>query len=127
MDGIAALALALLLIVTGIMHWVFPTYFRTLVPAWVPLPGAVVAVSGAIEVVVGAFILLPTTRAMAAWVAAVLITGYLVSHVDALVHTTRAQRRWLDRPAGVTARIVVNLGYIAWAAAVASTSAVQAG
>lgn len=122
MEAIAAISLAVFLVAVGITHWLVPAYFRTLVPSWAPLPGVLVALTGGLEVVLGVLTFLADTRAIGAWAAALLITGYLVSHVDALAHTSSTRPRLLDRPAGVTARLVVNLAYIAWAVAVALTA-----
>jgi uncharacterized membrane protein len=114
-DTIAAIPLGGLLIVAGLTHWVFPAYYRALVPTWIIWPGPVVALSGVLDVLVGVAVLVPGTRAGGAIGAAALVTVYLVSHVDALAHTDRTRRRLLDRPAGAVLRVVVNLAYIAWA------------
>ncbi|MFD1939436.1 MULTISPECIES: hypothetical protein [Nonomuraea] len=119
MHDIAAIALALFLVVTGVSHLIFPGYFRTLVPAWFPWAGAAVACSGAAEIVVGAVLLVPGGGAAGGWAAGALITAYLASHLDALRHARRDRPRLLDRPVGVAARLVVNAVYIGWAVMVA--------
>ncbi|MFG3258268.1 hypothetical protein [Streptomyces sp. NPDC048172] len=113
MHVIAAVALASLLIGSGVAHFVVPRYFRALVPEWVGHAGPVVAVSGVADLVVGGALCVPQWREGGAWAAAVLITAYLPSHVDALRHA---------RPAWALARLTVNLGYIGWAVAVALTA-----
>ncbi|WP_116247677.1 hypothetical protein [Nocardiopsis sp. FIRDI 009] len=122
MHATAAATLAVLLLTVGITHFLLPSYFRTLVPAWMPFPGALVAVSGAAELAVGAAILLPGSRAAGAWAAAALLTAYLVSHLDALRVADRAAPRLIDRPCGAVARLAVNAVHIAWAVAVAVTA-----
>lgn len=119
MTAAAAALLGMFLVAVGISHFLVPRYFRTLVPAWVPAPGAVVAVSGAVEVVVGVLVLVPASRVVGAWAAAALITAYLASHIDAARTATAVSPRFLDRPAGAVARLVVNLAYIGWAVLVA--------
>lgn len=118
-DG-AAIALGLLLCGAGVGHFLVPTYFEALVPPWIPRPRAVVATSGIADLVVGVMILAPATRSVGGWSAAALISGYLVSHLDA---ARRADREGpiLTRPAFLALRLVVNLGYIAVAVAVASS------
>lgn len=96
-----------------------PSYFRTLVPSWLGRARLLVAASGAAEVMVGVLVLIPPSRSAAGWAAAALITGYLVSHVDALWRARAHHPRMLERPAGAVTRLVVNLAYIAWAVAVA--------
>lgn len=122
MTVLAALALAVLLTTSGIAHFVLPRYFRTLVPGWLPRPDVLVAVTGIADIATAFLLFVPDTRAIGGWVAASLITAYLVAHLDALRASHIARRRFLDGGVGVTARIVVNVGYIAWATAVAVTA-----
>ncbi|MGW0548510.1 hypothetical protein [Streptomyces altiplanensis] len=123
MHAIASIGLAVFLVGTGVMHFVVPGYFRRLVPAWLRREQLLVAVTGAAEAVLGALVLVPRTRSAGSWAAAVLITCYLVSHVDALRRARPHRPRLLDRPAGAVARLVVNVLYIAWAVAVAGSAA----
>jgi uncharacterized membrane protein len=85
---------------------------------WLPARSTVVAVSGLADIAVGVLVAVPATRRTGAWATAALITTYLPAHLEPLRHRRAAQRAF-DRPAGDAARVVVNLGYIAWAAAVA--------
>jgi uncharacterized membrane protein len=94
-----------------------------LVPAWLRRERLIVAVSGAAEVVVGALVLVPGGRQLGGWSAAVLITCYLVSHVDALRRARPDRPKLLERPVGAVARLAVNVLYIAWAVAVARSAA----
>ncbi|MEV4800123.1 hypothetical protein AB0K18_08900 [Nonomuraea sp. NPDC049421] len=119
MDVIAA-ALAVFLGVTGVAHFVFPGYFRSLVPSWLGPAGLLVVVSGVAEVVVGVFIAVPATRAAGAWAASALIGAYLLSHLDAVRHARPRHTSVLLRPGTVAARLVVNAGYIGWAVYVAT-------
>ncbi|MER6945847.1 hypothetical protein ABT294_17630 [Nonomuraea sp. NPDC000554] len=124
MHDTAAVALAIFLVLVGISHFLFPGYFRTLVPSWLGgWAGTLVAGSGVAEVVVGGLVLVPGSRAAGGWAAAALITAYLASHLDALRHARRDRPRLLERPVGVVARLAVNVLYIGWAAAVALTAA----
>ncbi|MEV4293225.1 hypothetical protein [Microbispora rosea] len=71
------------------------------------------------ELAVAALILAPATRTFGAWAAAALISGYLVSHLDAVRHARPGHPSVLLRPWGVSARLTVNLAYIGWAVVVA--------
>ena len=117
-DDLAASALAALMVGSGVTHFTRPGYFRSLVPSWLPARSAVVAVSGLADVAVGVLVAVPATRRAGARATAALITAYLPAHLEPLRHRRTAQRAF-DRPAGVAARVAVNLGYIAWALAVA--------
>ncbi|MFF0523419.1 hypothetical protein ACFYTC_32345 [Actinomadura nitritigenes] len=118
MHALAAGALAAFLIVVGVAHFVVPGYFRSLVPCWLGVASAIIALSGAAEIAVGGLLLV--CRQAGGWTSAVLITAYLPSHLDALWHARRDRPRLLERPVGVAARLVVNALYIAWAIAVAA-------
>ncbi|TYP86761.1 hypothetical protein [Blastococcus xanthinilyticus] len=118
MTGAAATALAGLMIGSGAARTVVPGYFRGLVPPWVPAPGVAVALSGAADVLAGVLLLRPATRREGAWLAAGLVTAYLPAHLDPLRHASTATSLF-DRRPGIAARLVVNVGYIGWAVAVA--------
>ncbi|MGW7522601.1 hypothetical protein [Streptomyces sp. NPDC054783] len=123
MNRIAAVSLGIFLSGVGVAHFVLPGYFRTLVPRWLARPALLVAAAGATEIAVGALVLTPRWRAAGGWAAAALITVYLVSHVDALRSARADRARFLERPVGVAARLVVNLFYIWWSIAVAEAAA----
>ena len=118
MTRLAAPALAVLMVGSGVTHLTSPGYFRSLVPSWMPAPAAVVAVSGLADIAAGVPVAVPVTRGFGGRATAALVTAYLPAHLELLRHRGTAQPAF-DRPPGVAARVVVNLGYVAWAAAVA--------
>ena len=103
---------------SGVTHFTRPDHFRGLVPSWLPARSAVVVLSGLADIAVGVLVAVPATRRTGARATAALITTYLPAHLESLRHRRAAQRA-SDRPVGVAARVAVNLGYVAWAAAVA--------
>ncbi|QIB47630.1 hypothetical protein [Streptomyces aureoverticillatus] len=117
----ASLTLGLFLATTALAHFVFPAYFRSLIPAWLPHPAIFVTGSALAELGTAALLFAPGTRAAGGWAAAGLLTAFLVPHVDAARHA-RARSGVLHGPWGVAARLAVNAGYIAWATAVAITA-----
>ncbi|MEU9480948.1 hypothetical protein [Streptomyces sp. NPDC048191] len=123
MNRIAAVSLGIFLSGVGVAHFVVPGYFRTLVPRWLARPGLLAATAGAAEIAVGALVLTPRWRAAGGWAAAALITIYLVSHLDALRSARADRARFLERPVGAAARMVVNVFYICWSIAVAKAAA----
>ncbi|GAA1879786.1 hypothetical protein GCM10009753_03810 [Streptantibioticus ferralitis] len=82
-----------------------------------PLPRAIIAASGALEIALTAGLFLPSVRAAAAMGAGALFLAYLVPHADAFRRVSRATT-WSDRPIGIAVRLAVNLGYAGWAFAV---------
>ncbi|WP_405658155.1 hypothetical protein OG379_00715 [Streptomyces sp. NBC_01166] len=123
MHATAAVTLAVFLVVTGVMHFLAPGYFCRLIPAWLRRERLLVAVTGAAEALVGALVLVPCSRPVGGWTAAVLLACYPVSHVDALRRARPDLPRLLERPVGAVARLVVNVFYIAWAVALARSAA----
>ncbi len=87
-------------------------------PSWLPARSALVVLSGLADVAVGVLVAVPATRRTGARATAALITTYLPGHLEPLRHRHTPQRAF-GRPAGVAARVAVNLGCVAWAAAVA--------
>jgi uncharacterized membrane protein len=60
--GPLAVLLALGFIAAGVLHFVRPRAYEAIVPAWLPAPEALVAISGAAEVLGGVGLLHPRTR-----------------------------------------------------------------
>ncbi len=123
MGSLAAGGLGAFMVVSGVTHFTSPGHYRRLVPEWLPAHSAVVAVSGLADVAVGVLVAVPATRTVGGWATAALVTAYLPAHLDPLRRVRTARRvqvhRAFDRPLGVAARVAVNLGYVAWAVAVA--------
>ncbi|MFE0171211.1 hypothetical protein ACFWZ2_02760 [Streptomyces sp. NPDC059002] len=119
MPTFAAPALALFLSCTALAHFVFPAYFRTLIPGWLPAPAIIVAVTGVAELATAGLLFAPATRTAGGWAATALIAAFQLSHLDAARHT-RSATRPLDTVWGVAARLGVNAGYLAWAVGVAT-------
>lgn len=118
MNTIAAFLLAGFLVVNAVAHFVKPGYVRALVPSWLGHAGLLVAAGGVALLAGAALLIAPATRALGAWVAAVLIAVFVVAHVDGLVRAVAERPRRLT---GATAKVLLNVAYIAWAVAVAVT------
>ena len=115
MHTFARVGLGIFLIVTGVSHFLAPRYFKVLVPAALPRPGLLVALSGAAEIVIGALLLIPRTREAAGWAAAALLTGYLLSWIDRVRLASPNHRSLWHRRRGAIAGVAVNALYLAWA------------
>lgn len=77
-------ALAGFFVAAGASHFVAPAYFRGMVPAYLPDPAALVAVSGAAEIVGGAALLWPRTRPAAGVGLVALLAAVLPANVEML-------------------------------------------
>lgn len=111
-------ALAALMGAAGVAHFTSPGYFREMVPARVPTAPAVGGGGGLLDLGAAALLVFPRTRRLGGRATAAPIAAYLPVHLDAARHARGATVLYRG-PVGATARIVVNLGYIAWALAVA--------
>jgi uncharacterized membrane protein len=115
--------LAAIFAAAGVAHFAAPTVLHPVVPPWMAAwARPVVAVSGVAELAVGAALLHPATRQRGAQGAAGLIAVFLVTHVDAALRTRPDRGRWIERPTGVTLRLVSNTAFVAWALTVARSA-----
>ncbi|MBF6342642.1 hypothetical protein IU421_11980 [Nocardia cyriacigeorgica] len=112
MHAIAAILFGLFLIGCGIAHFSAPAYFADLVPAWLPWPRQLVAVSGIVEVTLGTMIIVPATRTHGSWLAAAMLAAYLLLWLDRLRSGTGGR-------AAAAAGVAVNAAYLAWGGYVA--------
>jgi uncharacterized membrane protein len=75
LSGFLLYPMSLLYVAAGINHFVHPRVYLKIMPACIPHHGAMVAVSGVAEIVLGLLLLPAVTRVAAAW----LIIGLLVA------------------------------------------------
>lgn len=59
--------LAVCMVVAGVLHFVQPDPFIRIVPNILPVPAALVYVSGVIEIILGIGLLVPSIRQLSAW------------------------------------------------------------
>lgn len=59
--------LAVCMVVAGVLHFVVPQPFIRIVPGILPAPAALVYISGAIEIVLGVGLLIPSVQQISAW------------------------------------------------------------
>ncbi len=69
----------------GVMHFVRPAFFLTMMPPQLPWPGALVALSGVAEIVLGVAVLVPATRVYAAWGIVALLVAVFPANIYAAV------------------------------------------
>jgi uncharacterized membrane protein len=76
--------LACLFVVGGLMHFVRPNLYQSIVPPWLPNAPLLVAVSGICEIMGGVGVLLPATRRAAGWGLIVLLVAVFPANVQML-------------------------------------------
>lgn len=110
----ARMLLGTFLIAAGVAHLLIREEFLAQVPSWMPWPTAVIAISGVIEVVLGAAVLVVRRYrqlvgyAVAAWFAVIVVGNVhqAVAGIDAFGLTTDTAR-WL--------RVGLQPVLVAWA------------
>lgn len=106
--------LALFMVFAGVMHFVRPRGFVRIVPRWLPAPELLVYVSGVAEVVLGLGLLVPATRAWAAWGLILLFIAVFPANVNMAVNHIGFGRN--PGPAWILwARLPLQLVLSAWA------------
>lgn len=71
------LIMSILYILAGINHFVMPRFYISIIPPALPFPKLINWVSGAVEIVLGAIMLVPAYTAIGAWgIIALLIAVY---------------------------------------------------
>ena len=83
-NGMARIALALLFATAGTLHFVFPAFYRAIVPGYLPFPAVLVAVSGFAEIAGGAGLLVPRLRRSAGIGLVLLLLLLLPANVEML-------------------------------------------
>jgi uncharacterized membrane protein len=110
----ARFGMAAAMIFAGVAHWLMPTPFIQHLPEWVPAAEALILVSGGIEVVLGAALLLrhPWRR----W-AGLALAAYLVGVFPANVYVAVAGIDVDGQPGGPYPwlRLPLQVLFVAWA------------
>ena len=98
-------ALAALLAVAGVAHFVKPEPFERIVPRALPAHSELVYASGAVELGAAAMLAHPRTRRAGGALAAALLVGVFPANVQMTVDVLRSERapRWFT--AGTLARL----------------------
>ena len=87
--------LSAIVIITGILHFVFPDKLIKIVPEWLPAPRALVLVSGSFEILGGLGLLLTQTRRAAAWGLTALFVAVFPANVNMAVHKIYTDNPWI--------------------------------
>ena len=82
--GLWRILYAAFFIAAGTMHFVVPAYYVRVMPAFLPAPGALVAVSGVAEMLGGVGLLVPAMRSAAGIGLIVLLFAVFPANVEML-------------------------------------------
>jgi uncharacterized membrane protein len=73
-------------IVAGLGHFVAPAAYLPMMPLWLPTHSALIFLSGVAELVLGAAVLVPATRRLAAWGLILLLIAIFPANVHIALH-----------------------------------------
>ncbi len=107
--------LALAMISIGVLHFVQPKPFVRIVPKFLPAPLALVYVSGFFEILGGVGLLVPATRAYAAWGLIALYIAVFPANVYMLTHNVSLNPKKPIPRWALWLRLPFQLVFIAWA------------
>jgi uncharacterized membrane protein len=122
----ARLALAGLMLGSGILHFLIPGYYEKIVPRWLGDTRRVVHASGAAELVCGVLLLNRRTARAGGWLTAGVLAAVFPANVQMLLDAG-TEHQAMDMPADrfrvvALARLPLQFPLIAWAVRVAQSS-----
>ena len=100
-----------LFVVTGILHFVIPRVYESIIPDYLPAQRELVYASGVAEIAGGAGLMHPRTRRAGMW----LSIATLVAVFPANLHMALNAERYDFAPAALWARLPLQVLLIAWA------------
>jgi len=103
-------------IFAGIMHFVIPRAYESIVPDYLPVHRALVYASGVAEIAGGVGVLHRRTRRMGSWWSMATLIAVFPANVHMALHPDRYQRVPGGR-AALIARLPLQAVFIAWARA----------
>ena len=112
--GLARVLLSLFVVTAGVLHFVSPAFFVSIVPAWLPHPRAMVAISGVCEITGGLGLFLPKTRRLAGLCLVLLFIAVFPANINMAVHHLPFNGQPVA-PSLLWARLFLQPVFVAWA------------
>jgi uncharacterized membrane protein len=106
-------------IFAGVMHFVIPHVYQSLVPDYLPTPRTLVYASGIAEIAGGAGVMHPKTRRIGSWWSIATLLAVFPANLHMAQHPERHPRIPGGR-ATLIARLPLQALFIAWARAAAA-------
>jgi uncharacterized membrane protein len=106
------IVLAAIMMGIGLLHFLLPAPFVSIVPAWLPAPAALVAISGFFEMLGGAGLLIPRVRRPASYGLVLLYLAVFPANINMALHPElgRGLPEW-----ALWARLPLQVVFVAWA------------
>ena len=98
-------------VAAGANHFIFPKFYLSIMPPYLPWPLELVYVSGAAEIAGGIGVLVPATRRLAGWGLIALLIAVFPANIHVALHGMGGSfPHWL-----LWARLPLQIVFIAWA------------
>jgi uncharacterized membrane protein len=112
MRSIFLYVMALLYIAAGVNHFWHEAFYLRIMPACLPGHRFLVAISGAVEILLGILLLVPFTRSFAAWGIIILLILVFPANIQMMMTYLHAgdNRLWMS-----IARLPLQVLLVAWA------------
>jgi uncharacterized membrane protein len=112
MKKISLLLMILLYSAAGVNHFVHPGMYISIMPPWLPMHNALVAISGICEILFAVLLIFKATRRFAAWAIIALLIAVFPANIQMLVNFVHENNPnvWL-----AIARLPIQLLLIWWA------------
>ena len=104
---------AALFFIVGVLHFVMPAFFDRIVPPWLPDARLATYVSGVCEIAGAIGLLIPATRAAAAWGLIALLVAVLPANIH-MLNQARAADASVGYIAGLWLRLPLQPLLIWW-------------
>jgi uncharacterized membrane protein len=104
----------------GVMHFVIPRTYESIVPRYLPRGREIVYVSGVAEILGGVGVMHPRTRRVASWWSVATLIAVFPANVDMALNSDR-----YEVPGGAVAlwlRLPVQIVFVLWALAAGRAS-----
>ena len=103
----------------GVLHFLKPAFYLPFVPDFLPFRTGFVALSGAVEILLGVAVLTPRFRSIAGWGIMMLMIAFLPVHVADVFRANPA----IGTHAAALTRLPFQFLFILWAGFVAKNTA----
>jgi uncharacterized membrane protein len=104
--------LALFFLLAGVNHFRVPDFYTKMIPPYLPFPLLLVYLSGVFEIVLGAALLVPRCRKMAAWGLIALLVAVFPANIHMAVNPALFPAY---RPVMLWARLPLQVLFVIWA------------
>lgn len=110
---IALIAAAVFYVVAGALHFIEPAPYLRIMPPYIPWPAGVVRFSGALEILGGLGLFVPSTRRAAAWGLVALLIAVFPANIHMAIHPAEAGAGSIA-PVLTWGRLPLQLALIWW-------------